>query len=47
MSPTAPAQSAVGTALRSQSPVGIRPQATDVSALPPPRLRHPARGPCG
>ncbi|MGR4853758.1 carbonic anhydrase family protein [Streptomyces sp. LARHCF252] len=43
MSLTAPAQSAVGTAQQSQSPVDIRPQATDVSALPPPRLRHPAR----
>lgn len=43
MSLTAPAQSAVGTPLLSQSPVDIRPQDTDVSALPPLRLRHPAR----
>ncbi|MEU4487205.1 carbonic anhydrase family protein [Streptomyces purpurascens] len=43
MSLTAPAHSAVGTAPQSQSPVDIRPQATDVSALPPLRLRHPAR----
>ncbi|MFF5981787.1 carbonic anhydrase family protein [Streptomyces olindensis] len=43
MSLTAPAQSAVGTPLLSQSPVDIRPQAIDVSALPPLRLRHPAR----
>ncbi|MGI5430445.1 hypothetical protein [Streptomyces sp. CA-179760] len=41
MSLTAPA--AVGTAPQSQSPVDIRPQDTDVSALPPLRLRHPAR----
>ncbi|MER7406868.1 hypothetical protein ABT373_31450 [Streptomyces sp. NPDC000070] len=37
------AQSAVETPLLSQSPVDIRPQDTDVSALPPLRLRHPAR----
>ncbi len=43
MSLTAPARSAVGMPLDSQSPVDIRPQATDVSALPPLRLRHPAR----
>ncbi|QWB21503.1 MULTISPECIES: carbonic anhydrase family protein [Streptomyces] len=42
MSLTAPAPSALGTAL-SQSPVDIRPQAIDVSALPPLRLRHPGR----
>ncbi|MEU0584642.1 carbonic anhydrase family protein [Streptomyces sp. NPDC006132] len=43
MSLTAPAQPAAGTPLLSQSPVDIRPHATDVSALPPLRLRHPAR----
>ncbi|MET9760787.1 carbonic anhydrase family protein [Streptomyces sp. NPDC006372] len=43
MSLSAPAQSAVGTPPLTQSPVDIRPQDTDVSALPPLRLRHPAR----
>jgi hypothetical protein len=43
VSHAAPAQSAVEPPLLSQSPVGIRPQDTDVSVLPPRRLRHSAR----
>ncbi|MEU5393653.1 carbonic anhydrase family protein [Streptomyces tibetensis] len=39
----APSEQPSGTAPRSQSPVDIRPSATDVSALPPLRLHHPAR----
>lgn len=43
MSQTVPAPSAVGTPLLSQSPVDIRPQDTDSSALPPLRFHHPTR----
>lgn len=40
MSQTAPAPTAVGSPLLSQSPVDIRPQDTDPSALPPLRFHH-------
>ncbi|MFJ9589647.1 carbonic anhydrase family protein, partial [Streptomyces acidicola] len=41
MSQTAPTLSAVGSTHLSQSPVDIRPQDTDSSALPPLRFHHP------
>lgn len=43
MSQTAPARSVPGSTLLSQSPVDIRPQDTDSSALPPLRFHHPMR----
>ena len=43
MSQTAPASSAAGTPPKKLSPVDIRPQDTDPSALPPLRFHHPTR----
>ncbi|MEV6394731.1 carbonic anhydrase family protein [Streptomyces sp. NPDC051907] len=42
MSLTAPSPSTTSSPLLSQSPVDIRPQATDSSVLPPLRFHHPA-----